>query len=513
MTSQKITELENLLSNMKTENSLQKAYITSLEQSYINLETEYARIKTMYSSIASKEGSMKLLQSKLNEKEDTIHKLQKELEKEIARHQKYKLDYDLQYEKDVNQAKYIHENNLAKIENANKIEKLCKNLYEINVKYEKIIETYEEEEKKRVKEREVEFEKQMSDMKKKMLDYIKNGQKNGNVFNAKQSDLNAKLSILHNNQLLSELEFQSLQIEDLLKQREHLDKLVLELKNDIKVHTEVEKVLSTKNKKYTNMIKVLSNKVDELNANQLIKMTNSNKTLSQFELSQNRFLLHSNSTGKIISAQKEIINKQKTINNYKTKYDTLKAKHDNILIRFSNIISHFESVLEKIYNDPSFPKMKELYINIDDFKKCEFELLNPEQKYSAIVMIIKYLLPIIGKEVVSSSDVFSQSSNTLCKRFDHIKTKFCFGKEDSTKTFTSLGGDTKSNNNTFNVMMNNTHQFRHLRYKSVSDFKRNTNSKTMLVNKGRMMNRTSFQNDPTNDVTNKKLYSLLKVNS
>ena len=52
----------------------------------------------------------------------------------------------------------------------------------------------------------------MSDMKKKMLDYIKNGQKNGNVFNAKQSDLNAKLSILHNNQLLSELEFQSLQI-------------------------------------------------------------------------------------------------------------------------------------------------------------------------------------------------------------------------------------------------------------------------------------------------------------
>ena len=154
--------------------------------------------------------------------------------------------------------------------------------------------------------------------------------------------------------------------------------------------------------------------------------------------------------------------------------------------------------------------MKELYINIDDFKKCEFELLNPEQKYSAIVMIIKYLLPIIGKEVVS--DDCSLSSNTLCKRFDHIKTKFCFGKEDSTKTFTSLGGDTKSNN-TFNVMMNNTNQFRHLRYKSVSDFKRNINSKTMLVNKGRMMNRTSFQNDLTNDVTNKKLYSLLKVNS
>ena len=77
ITNQKITELENLLSNMKTENSLQKAYITSLEQSYINLETEYSRIKTMYSSIASKEGSLKLLQSKLNEKEDTIHKLKK----------------------------------------------------------------------------------------------------------------------------------------------------------------------------------------------------------------------------------------------------------------------------------------------------------------------------------------------------------------------------------------------------------------------------------------------------
>ena len=516
-TNQKITELENTVTNLRDENNMLKRQISSLEQSFMNLESEYSKVKTMYSSIASKEGSLKVIQSKLNEKEELIQKLQKELEKEMLKHQKYKLDYDLQYEKDVNQAKYIHENNLAKIENANRIEKLCKSLYEINIKYEKIIQTFEEEEKKRVQERQVEFEKRMSDMKKKMLDYIKNGQKSGSVFNANQKDLNTKLSILHNNQLLSELEFQSLQIEDLLKQREHLDKVILELKNDIKIHTEIEKVLGMKNKKYTNMIKVLGNKLDELNANNTLNekiSVNSNKTISNFDVSHNnKFLLHSsNSTGKIISAQREILSKQKTIENYKLKYDSIKSKYDTIIIRFSSIIENIELVLEKIYNDPLFPKMKELYANIEDFKKCDFDLLPPDQKYAATVMIIKYILPIVQKEVIESSagkdDVNGKTE--FYKKFDNIKTKFFFSKDDSTKTFTSLGGESRTNKSSKSYyLVNSQNSMKHLRYKSVSDFKRgNMGSISRIDINKKSLNLVSFEGDKNKQ----KLYSLLKIN-
>ena len=102
----------------------------------------------------------------------------------------------------------------------------------------------------------------MNEMRKKMLDYIKEGQKSKEHLSKEQLRLNDKLSIIHKNTLLNELDFQSMQLEDLLKQREHLDKIIFGMKSDIEVHKKVEKLLTEKNKKYTNMIKVLSDKVE-----------------------------------------------------------------------------------------------------------------------------------------------------------------------------------------------------------------------------------------------------------
>lgn len=487
---QKLTELEGKLSLTLNENVALRKTITEMETAYFNLESEYSKIKSLYSGIASREGTLKLLEMKLNEKEDLITKLQHDLELQNKKHEKYKLEYDLQYEKEINQAKYVHENNIAKIENANKIEKLCKSLYEVNIKYEQTIKTFEEEEKKRMQEREVEHEKQMSDMKKKMLDYIKNGQKKGNAFNSKQADLNAKLTLLHNNQILTELEFQSLQIEDLLKQREHLDHIILELKSDIKVHKEVEKVLSEKNKKYTNMIKILSNKIDNLLKSKPHKtsvnntLTNSVNTLDENEKLPTPLHLHlthkksASCTSLLPSSQfdnfnfnprntnafskgnrfvqvyHQLISKTKEVENYKDKYETLKDKFDSLQITYANIIQHLEKVLENMYNsnEKMFSNIKEMYVNINDFTSCDFDKLSQEQKYSAIVMIIKCLLPIVGKEVLDNGNGFTLYSGKANRNINMIKTKFYFGnKEESTKTFTSFGfGETKSTCN-FNM--------------------------------------------------------------
>ena len=58
-----------------------------------------------------------------------------------------------------------------------------------------------------------------------------------------------------------------MQLEDLLKQRQHLDSVILKMKSDIEIHKKVEKLLTQKNKKYTEMIKVLSIKVEEKEKN------------------------------------------------------------------------------------------------------------------------------------------------------------------------------------------------------------------------------------------------------
>ena len=95
-----------------------------------------------------------------------------------------------------------------------------------------------------------------------MLDYIKDGQKSKQYLSQEQIKLNDKLSVINKNTLLNELGFQSLQLEDLLKQREQLDSIITSMKSDLEVHKKVESILVEKNKEYTNMIKVLSTKIE-----------------------------------------------------------------------------------------------------------------------------------------------------------------------------------------------------------------------------------------------------------
>ena len=59
-----------------------------------------------------------------------------------------------------------------------------------------------------------------------MLDYIKEGQKSKQYLSKHQLRLNDKFFVIHTSTLLNELDFQSMQLEDLLKQREHLDKII-----------------------------------------------------------------------------------------------------------------------------------------------------------------------------------------------------------------------------------------------------------------------------------------------
>ena len=95
-----------------------------------------------------------------------------------------------------------------------------------------------------------------------MLSYIKDGQKSKQYLSQEQLRLNDKLSVINKNTLLNELGFQSMQLEDLLKQRDQLDSIISGLRADLEIHKKVEKIITDKNKEYTNMIKVLSSKIE-----------------------------------------------------------------------------------------------------------------------------------------------------------------------------------------------------------------------------------------------------------
>ena len=262
----KINNLEIQIRNEKKKIIVMKKYIKELEEAYLNLESEYSILKTRYSSIASKESDLKNLEISVNHKNKEIIQLKEIIQDLKIKHEQYVSKMDIQYERDVNQVKYFNEANLNKIELSTKIEKLNQLMYNKILQLENIIKTFEKKENERMIKKEIEFEKKMNETKKRMLDYINFGT-NGKRINGRFSNLREKLNYLNHKELMNELEFQSFQIEDLLKQREHLDKIILEYKNDVKIHGEIEKKLAKKNKRYTDIIKVLSFQNDFLNDN------------------------------------------------------------------------------------------------------------------------------------------------------------------------------------------------------------------------------------------------------
>ena len=432
-------------------NAYQKK-LAKYEDIFNNLESQIESLKRIKQNCLLKEEIYQ------NEKLEVIQKNKKilELENDIINlkieHEKYKNKKEMEYENDVNAVKNLYDTNLLKNNNAQIVAEANKEFYQQILKLENVINTFKEEQKKIDAKKEVEFERRMSKMKKKMLDYIKDGQKSKQYLSQEQIKLNDKLSVINKNTLLNELGFQSLQLEDLLKQREQLDSIITSMKSDLEVHKKVESILVEKNKEYTNMIKVLSTKIEskgnnnkelgekenikkendinykhlklkkqnsdflrinnmnnyrilekkenndnnqiKKNINEEIKVKNFGRTFMGF--SNKMKIENINQNQDLVFLRKELIKKIKECEDYKSKYEYYKTKLDTINNKYANIMKLFEEVLVNIYEDKNMKYIKNIFINLEDFKQCNFETLSSEQKYSIIILIIKYLIPLIN---------------------------------------------------------------------------------------------------------------------
>ena len=432
-------------------NAYQKK-LAKYEDIFNNLESQIESLKRIKQNCLLKEEIYQ------NEKLEVIQKNKKilELENDIINlkieHEKYKNKKEIEYENDVNAVKNLYDTNLLKNNNAQIVAEANKEFFQQILKLENVINTFKEEQKKIDAKKEVEFERRMSKMKKKMLDYIKDGQKSKQYLSQEQIKLNDKLSVINKNTLLNELGFQSLQLEDLLKQREQLDSIITSMKSDLEVHKKVESILVEKNKEYTNMIKVLSTKIEskgnnnkelgekenikkendinykhlklkkqhsdflrinnmnnyrilekkenndnnqiKKNINEEIKVKNFGRTFMGF--SNKMKIDNINQNQDLVFLRKELIKKIKECEDYKSKYEYYKTKLDTINNKYANIMKLFEEVLVNIYEDKNMKYIKNIFINLEDFKQCNFETLSSEQKYSIIILIIKYLIPLIN---------------------------------------------------------------------------------------------------------------------
>ena len=191
----------------------------------------------------------------IKEKEAKIQTLTEEKNNVIQSKNDELKELDRKYSKELYYLKNQVENNSQKLESANQILDLNNKQFAKILELEEKVEVMQNRENEYIKLDAIKHENEYSKLRKKMMNHIKTAQRNMIQSNIDNSELNNKLNILTTNQLLIELEQQAIQVSNLLKIKERLEKQIFTLKTDLNTHLKVENILKEKNEKYIKMVR------------------------------------------------------------------------------------------------------------------------------------------------------------------------------------------------------------------------------------------------------------------
>ena len=438
-----ITQLKNENIILKKELEQNKNHIKQLDSTLLNIQTRYKELKSRYFSLLSKKEQYEQLDDILKKKDSLITELEKELNDIKIKYEKDKriFNKNLEYIKEVENLK-----EKLKLNEDYSIKKANDAFYNHILQLEQTLKEFKKEEQEKLTQIEYEYAEKNNKQKRQMLKYIRKGQSKKLVEDEERAKVIDNISALNHNTLLNELEFESLRLEDLLKQRKYLDKTILQMKFDIETHKKIEKILVNKNRKYIDLIKNLSlrkrkgkisnrtidDKSSDLsesiffNKNNICQSIDKNeieiipiKKLKSLSMNttfrENIKNRNTRNNNEKITLQKEIINKTKKIEDLRSQNEFYRTKLNVINQKYKNIILLFDEALGKIYENNTLENIKDIYIDCEEFKNCNFEQLSPEKKYIIVVLLIDYILPLINEETLNEKikktiKLFSENS-------------------------------------------------------------------------------------------------------
>ena len=410
-----LLKLLNEINNLKKENS---------ELKIRNAANSYAEVQLL-----NAENKIKQLQEENINSLEKQYKEQKKLEKQIE---------DIKLEKENEQIK--NRNNMEifnqRIEIMNHID------LENRINKEEIQSLKEKNEKLKLenenmlRNQEVINQIKYSKLKKRMIENLKETQKNVTKLNVEYMDINSKLLVLQNNELILKIEYQSDKIEELEKNNKILKDKIFSLENELNIHKNVELKLANKIKKHSQS----QNFSNDYNKNNSINTLKKNKEKSQLNsklisfLSPNKsYSIYNESNSFFFSGQeKKINNLEKIIEEKKIENEKLKNQLSKVCYKvlcyenkYSGLFNFFEDCLNRFFNDIEIQQNQNFYIHIEDIKKCDFNIFSNQEKYSLLVLIMKYLLPIVNLNFNSSCNigegVFKTNLNVISNRFNQTQ--------------------------------------------------------------------------------------------
>ena len=394
--------------------------------------------------------------------------------------------------------KGLHETGLAKVDAADNIIKLnnAQNNYIIDLENE--LEKLRNNSDVTVCKLKIEHDLHYYNLKKKMMDYVKEIQHNMAQNNKDNMELNSKLSMIYKNQMLNELEHQALQIKELLQIKEKYQKMIFVLKEELDLHKKVEKTFHRKNVKYLNIIKDIDENYFNNSHNKILENRNKRNPLSFSEKKTKRYkkckLQMKNKNDDLYESQLKIfnniinnnqyqedndkINKKyydeymslKKINdelykenqNLKEKLSTIKDKQKMFNNKFSGIIKLYKSGLDELLINEEL-KNKSIHINKELINSGNYDSFSKEQKQSILIALINDLLPLLDKNL-EDNDI-NELKNSFQQSFNYkSSTTQSSRKGDSTSRNINISKLSKLNfrsvlDNRINICINNNNKY------------------------------------------------------
>ena len=194
-----------------------------------NMQSELYSLKNKLVNNNKLEKELKTYQDKNKELENEVSKLTKQI---LDIHRKYndeKRKYENNYNEEIKNLKYENEKYKLKIEMVNELAREKNGLLKA---FDKILQERNQilmEHDKMIREKEINNDIKISNLKKKMIDSINETQIKLNELNVDYIDSSSKLTYLQNNQLLLKIEFLTQSVNDLTSKNQILEKKYMNL--------------------------------------------------------------------------------------------------------------------------------------------------------------------------------------------------------------------------------------------------------------------------------------------
>jgi hypothetical protein len=267
-----------------------------------------------------------------------------------------------------------------------------------------------------------------------MLEEIENNSKKVTELNMQYIDASNKLTLVQNYQLLTQLEYQSQQFDELTKKKEILEKKNYELKKDIEIHKEVELSLADKNKRLKNELSTIKEKKN--NSNQESEKNKQITIISKDMIEKNDYnklninLKMLNLEQKIIDLEKKLNVKKRDFNNLKQKYESIENILKNIEKKYLGLYNFLEDCLNNFFNDVDLNSNREISEHIEQIKNGDFSSLDRDEQYITLIILMKYLIPLINQTKLNNDinsannlDLKNQFNNNSIKMNENVKFK------------------------------------------------------------------------------------------